>query len=192
MERHQLIRENRRLVQAERQRLRLEHREAERLLSQQRSLIAELETLQHGQAPEAVVAAGDSAPDAPAVATAAVPTTVCSLPERLTTHYRELLRAHVIMGTGNLAAEMTTLADLLASAGVTARQTMQLHLHVLEQLVQGLGNRSARHVLNRADLLILEVVAQLAEGYRQRYHERQHPPTQKLLPGFDQSALPAF
>lgn len=192
MERHRLIRENRRFVQAERQRLRLEHREAERMLSQQRMLIAELATLQQGPSAAAAVPAENTDADHLSANTADPPPTVCSLPERLTVHYRELLRAHVIMGTGNLADEMTTLADLLASAGVTARQTMQLHLHVLEQLIHGLGNRSARHVLNRADLLILEVMAQLAEGYRQRYCQRRDPPSQKLLPGFDQPAPPAF
>ena len=65
---------------------------------------------------------------------------------------------------------------------------MQLHLLVLEELVQGLGSRSARHVMNRADLLALEVMSHLADGYRQRYHERRHPPQQRLLPGFDWAA----
>jgi hypothetical protein len=61
---------------------------------------------------------------------------------------------------------------------------MQLHVHVLEELVGSLGNRSARHVMNRADLLVLEVMAHLADGYRLLYHDRCHPPRQTLLPGF--------
>jgi hypothetical protein len=64
---------------------------------------------------------------------------------------------------------------------------MQLHVQVLEELVQGLGNRSARHVMNRADLLALEVLGHLADGYRARYHERRHPPRQLLLAGFDEA-----
>ena len=100
------------------------------------------------------------------------------------THYRELLRAYVVMGAGNLADEMTTLASLLADASVSAQRTMQLHVHVLEELIGSLGNRSARHVMNRADLLVLEVMAHLADGYRRRYHERCHPPRQLDLPGF--------
>jgi hypothetical protein len=95
-----------------------------------------------------------------------------------------MLRAYVVMGAGNLADEMTTLASLLADAGVSARRTMQLHVHVLEELVGALGNRSARHVMNRADLLVLEVMAHLADGYRLRYHDRCHPPRQRTLPGF--------
>jgi hypothetical protein len=106
------------------------------------------------------------------------------LPDRLVTHYRELLRAYVVMGAGNLVDEMTTLATLLADAGVSAQRTMQLHVRVLEELIGSLGNRSARHVMNRADLLVLEVMAHLADGYRRRYHERSHPPRQLELPGF--------
>ena len=48
IERSQLMRENRRLVQAERQRLAQEHQEAERLLTEQRALIAELERIRDG------------------------------------------------------------------------------------------------------------------------------------------------
>jgi hypothetical protein len=90
------------------------------------------------------------------------------LPPALADHYRELLRAYVIMGAGNLATEMTALAELLAAAETSAQQAMQLHVEVLEELIQGLGNRSARHVMNRADLLALEVMGHLADRYRQR------------------------
>ena len=107
----------------------------------------------------------------------------CDLPDRLVTHYREMLRAYVVMGAGNLADEMTTLARLLADAGISAQRTMQLHVHVLEELIGSLGNRSARHVMNRADLLVLEVMAHLADGYRRRYHERCHPPRQLRVAG---------
>ena len=91
---------------------------------------------------------------------------------RLVEHYREMLRTYVIMGTGNLSHEMSHLSELLVGAEVTARETMQLHVQVLEELVRGLGNRSARHVMNRADLLVLEVLVHLSEGYRRRYLER--------------------
>jgi len=110
---------------------------------------------------------------------------VCpDLPEPLVRHYRELLRAYVIMGAGNLGEEMDVLADLLVTAGVTAAEVMMLHLHVLEDVVRGLGNRSARHVMSRADLLILEVMMNLTEGYRERFMKRVTPPHQQMLPGF--------
>lgn len=176
IERHQLVRENRKHVQAERQRLAHEHREAERLLAQQRSLVQELESLCEGKT--------DDARHRFRVPSA-VERTVCELPAALVQHYSELLRAYVVMGTGNLSQDMARLSDLLAQGGVSAQRTMQLHLQVLEELVEGLGNRSARHVMNRADLLVLEVMMHLADGYRRRYHERLSPPQQLLLPGFE-------
>ena len=42
--------------------------------------------------------------------------------------------------------------------------------------------------MNRADLLVLEVMGHLADGYRQRYFERKHPPRQQTLPGFSAAA----
>jgi hypothetical protein len=107
------------------------------------------------------------------------------LPQELVIHYRELLRAYVIMGSGNLACELSRLADMLVTTGVSARQTMQLHVLVLEELVGGLGSRSTRHVMTRADLLALEIMVHLADNYRTRYRERVHAPTQQLLPGFE-------
>ena len=90
------------------------------------------------------------------------------LDEAVRAHYRELMRAHVIMGSGNLSAEMSALAELLAASGVTSPQAMELHVEVLEELVRGLGSRSARHVMTRADLLVLEILVHLSESYRMR------------------------
>ncbi|NOZ38747.1 MAG: hypothetical protein GXP24_00800 [Planctomycetes bacterium] len=186
IERGQLVRENRRQVQAERQRLQQEHLEAERLLDQQRALIADLEVIGGTRvqtAGEEVSLEGCHA----IMATAGVDAPV-ELPEVLVSHYRELLRTYIIMGAGNLSDEMLELAELLANSNVSAQRAMQLHVQVLEELVQGLGNRSARHVMNRADLLVLEVMGHLADGYRQRFHERHHPPRQLILPGFEAAA----
>jgi len=193
VQRHQLTRENRRLNLAEHQRLQRERDEAEKLLVQQRSLIADLEAIQR----QCKLPSGKAAPPrrgrseehtagAPSRPSAANPP--AGLPRELTQHYRELLRTYVIMGSGNLAAEMSRLANMLTTSGVSARQTMQLHLHVLEELVHGLGTRSTRHVMTRADLLALEMMIHLAEGYRERYQERIHPPAQRMLPGFERPA----
>jgi len=157
-QRHQLVRENRRLNQAEHTRLQRENEEARRLLEQQRALLEELDD--------------PAAADQP------------RLPDELVALYRELLRTYVIMGSGNLGGELSRLAGVLAAAGINAAQALQLHLTVLEELIQGLGSRSSRHVMSRADLLALEVVAHLADRYRRRYLEQIHPPTQMRLPGF--------
>ncbi|QDT70950.1 response regulator [Lacipirellula limnantheis] len=197
IERFTLARDNRRLLQAERQRLQRERHEAERLLEQQRALIDDLAELSDGRRPPTVsLTLSAHAPDDGEIADAggidllaygAMASETAPSPD-LVAHYRDLLRAYVMMGAGNLSVEMAALAASLAEADVSARRTMQLHLQVLEELVQGLGSRSARHVMNRADLLALEVMSHLADGYRQRYHERRHPPQQRLLPGFDWTA----
>lgn len=174
VDRHHLTRENRRLAQAERHRLRLDHDEAQRVLDDQRALVHDLESLcGTNPATEPDLTPTDDTPGA------------LSLPAQLIEHYRELLRTYVIMGSGNLATDMSDLAELLASVGITARQTMQLHLLVLEELVRGLGTRSSRHVMTRADLLVLDVMMHLGESYRVRYLEAIRPARQLALPGFD-------
>ncbi len=162
-ERHNLIRENRRLAQAERHRLQHEQREAQRLLAEQRSLVRDWQALRDSQ-----TGAAEAGGVPPGRSPSGPPEPSLSL--ALKDHYREMLRAHVIMGSGNLSAEMADLAELLATGGVTAPQAIQLHVEVLEELVRGLGNRSARHVMTRADLLVLEILVHLTERYRARCH----------------------
>ena len=165
-ERSHLLRDNRRLAQAERHRKSREHDEAERLLVEQRDVVRGA-TAGAGNDDEMAVAetvasgASLAALGCRAAAAAGPPPG-----EALVNHYRELLRAHVVMGSGNLTTEMAALAERLAEAGVTAPQTLELHVQVLEELVRGLGSRSARHVMTRADLLVLEILVHLAERYR--------------------------
>ena len=176
-ERQKLISENRRLTQAHRHRLRLEHEEANRLLTQQRALVASLQQIHKcdlSDQPESTVSGR-------------LPDLDCTgeLPSELTAHYRELLQAYIIMGSGRLADEMNRLTEMLVSTEVTAQQTMHLHLRVLEEMVQDLGYRSARHVMNRADLLVLEVMLNLAEQYRRRSIQPVDPRPRHLSVGLD-------
>ena len=106
------------------------------------------------------------------------------LPSELRAHYRELLRTYVIMGSGNLAEELRRLARLLIAGGISARQTAQLHLAVVGEMIQGLGARSGRHVMTRADLLLLEVMMHLGEGYRQSYEDLRGLRGRKLCRGW--------
>ncbi len=177
IEHQELVRETRRLQQADRNRLEAERREAERLLSQQHALLGDLERLK---------ARSDEQPVEVGVAASREAATVSeppwsALPAQLVGHYRELLRAYVIMGAGNLVEEMASLAQMLAAVGISADQAMSMHLGVLEELVAGLGSRSARHVMTRADLMVLEVMMHLAESYRHRDCHR--PARQQWLPG---------
>ncbi|MBN2022128.1 MAG: hypothetical protein JW809_04990 [Pirellulales bacterium] len=183
VQRHRLLRDNARLQQAQQRRLQQEHEEANQLLGQQRAMIEDLELLQQRSSavPAEKLCPRRAKRGKAAGATCRRP----DLPDELIAHYRELLRTYVIMGSGNLACELNQLGELLTGAGVSPRETMQLHLYVLEELVQGLGARSTRHVMTRADLLVLEIMIHLGEGYRARYRERAEPSLQKHLPGFD-------
>jgi DNA-binding response OmpR family regulator len=162
VERHTLLAENRRLAHAQQHQLQREQDEARKLLGEQRELVERGAPL-----------AGDESP----------------LPKRLVEHYRELLKAYIIMGSGHLHGEIAELADLLVAAGAPARDALRLHTAVLDEVIQGLGNRSARHVMNRADLLAIEVFLNVAERYRQRFIDQLHPPQQQTLPGFDRIAV---
>jgi DNA-binding NarL/FixJ family response regulator len=165
---HLLVHENRRFQHLEQSRQQREQDEARRLLKEQRAAVAEFCP---GRPPHCSAAAR---PEDPGL----------SLPLELTAHYRELLRIYVIMGSGNLADELRRLAGLLVTAGISARRTAEMHLEVVGEMLAGLGARSSRHILTRADLLILEVMMHLGEGYRQSYEDRVHPAKQQLLPGF--------
>lgn len=160
IERHHLIRENRRLRNFERRRTEQEQRDAQQLLLEQRAIVEDLESLKSG-----TTTAAEPIESAPECESADVPPALFAA-------YRELLRSYVIMGAGNLSAEMERFAGLLARSGLSARETLQLHLKAVEGLVEGLHSRSTRHVMTRADLLILEVMVHLAEWYRQRYDAR--------------------
>ncbi|MDP7305405.1 MAG: response regulator, partial [Pirellulaceae bacterium] len=176
IERRRLVAENRRLQQAESHRKKLEHDEAERLLAQQRAMLLGTVPVECGDD-----VMNDRSQVNPLARVVPLPK---PLAESLSGRYRELLRTYVIMGSGNLAEEMRQLVELLASSQVTAHQAVLLHLDVLGEMIEGLGHRSARHVMNRADILVLEMMVCLVEGYRTRLWEQLHPPQQQQLPGF--------
>ena len=179
IERQQLIEENEILKRAKQQRLEQEKKEAAHIIQQQQSLLSKTE-----QGPHAL----DKLPlKQPFLLnkSSQTETVFADLPPRFIEHYRELLRTYVIMGSGNLHHEIENLAKLLTSTNIETTIVFKLHLHVVNELIQGLGCRSARHILNRADLLILEMLIHLAESYRSLYEMQIHPYEQKLLPGFD-------
>ncbi|MBN2217675.1 MAG: response regulator [Pirellulales bacterium] len=182
IERHRLLGENQRLTQSQQRRVQQEQDEAARLLGQQCRLVDDLEAMYGGSR--------DSSPaPRPREAGQRLP---AELPGELIDHYRELLRTHVIMGSGGLSREIRQLAELLVLVDITAREAMDVHLQVLEELIQGLGSRSTRHVMVRADLLAMELMMHLAEGYRTAYRRRTTPEVQRLLPGFADPAPAAF
>ncbi len=156
--RSEQTRQSRRLEIAQTKRMARERDEAEHLLDQQRRIIDDLDATDATNVTRQAMldCFGRAAPCRTA------------LPPEINSYYQELLRTYVIMGSGNLGGEIVKLAELLAIAGCGPREALSLHLERVESLVGGLGNRSTRHILARADLLALELMIHLGESFRRR------------------------
>ncbi len=155
-----LQKENRTLNAANHRRLLRERDESEQLLAHQRQLIAELEALPHPLRQPANPRPERFQNDVtlqPAVVEATENAT-----NRFAADYASLLRSYVLMGSGSLAGEISEMTDRLLAARIPPHESLQLHLGCVESLVKGLGNRSARHVMARADLLAVEMMTHLA------------------------------
>lgn len=177
VERTQLSRDHYRLSVAERRRFRRDREEAAGLLHQQRRIIEEF---LHG--PTSLLARDDRSRGDQAGPLRSYGSEICddavdaeaidasepAIPTEMVLYYHELLRTFVIIGSGSLASEIRKFAESLAEMRLSPRQVMRLHLGRVEELVRGLGSRSSRHVLARADLLALEVMIYLAECFQQR------------------------
>jgi hypothetical protein len=148
------VRQNHQLAVANHRRLVRERDEADQLLRQQRDIISELEALAHRRPMTDENGNETKQP-------------VIPIPEEIKRFYQELLRTYVIMGSGNLGGEIGELAKILAELRLSPRDTLGLHLERVEELVRGLGNRSTRHVMARADLLAIELIIHLGECYQQ-------------------------
>jgi DNA-binding response OmpR family regulator len=153
VERHKLLSENRRLAHVQKNQLQREQEEARKLLAEQHELIDR-------QALSSASACSRGREQA-------------ALPAKLVDHYRELLKAYIIMGSGHLHGDIAALAEVLVAAGSPASDALRLHATVLDEVIQGLGNRSARHVMHRADLLALEFFLEIAAGFRQKQLDRE-------------------
>ncbi|MCA9122552.1 MAG: hypothetical protein H6822_03425 [Planctomycetaceae bacterium] len=133
IERVRLDAENQQLKQTRRRQLQNERKEVARLLSERRALVDY----------------GSSGVRA-------------QFPLLLTSLYHELLQSYIVMGSGRLADDVHQFTDLLTTHGISPQDAMELHLQVLDNLLHGLGNRSTRHAMTRADMLALQVMLNLA------------------------------
>jgi hypothetical protein len=130
------------------------------LLAHQRQLIAELEALPHPLRQTSGREADRLYSNRPPQEPDAERT---GLTDSFAGDYASLLRSYVLMGSGSLATEISEIADRLLVARVPPHEALELHLRCVESLVKGLGNRSARHVMARADLLAVEMMTHLAQ-----------------------------
>jgi hypothetical protein len=157
--RGKLVRENDRLSTAHHRRLLRERDESEQILAHQRQLIAELEALPD---PFRERPAPEPFREPPLDQLSPAGTRANGVPHDFPERYSGLLRSYVLMGSGSLASEISEMADRFVAAYVPPPEALQLHLKCVESLVKGLGNRSARHVVARADLLAIELMTHLA------------------------------
>lgn len=158
-------RQNHHHVVANHRRLVRERDEADHLLRQQRDIIRELEAITQGTIEPDTNATGTPTDERDSTSGSRQERSL-KIPEKIKTYYHELLRTYVIMGSGSLGGEIAQLASVLAEVGLSPRDTLSLHLEQVEHLVSGLGNRSSRHVMSRADLLALELVIHIGECYQ--------------------------
>jgi DNA-binding NarL/FixJ family response regulator len=157
-ERHELLEENRQLRQARMHQRDLDEAESQRMLEIQRRLADGLHATSLANAASRAILDSET-------------TSAWSPPSPLVDHYREMLQTYVIMGAGNLDEELKRLCSVLVTVGVGGRQFMRIHLKAVETMVKDLGMRSARHVMNRADMLAIEVLLSLCEGFREKVLE---------------------
>ena len=163
----QLSEDNHRLLVENHRRLIRERDESERLLKQQRSMVEELQTFTYPtdiERSEKNLFLNQSQTRKES----GQASNEFQIPIEVQDYYHELLRTYVIMGSGSLKDEILQIAELLAAANLTPGQVLEFHLECVEVIVRGLGNRSSRHVLARADLLALEIMVHLGECYQKR------------------------
>lgn len=162
--RGEMARENARLSAAHNRRVLRDRDESEQLLAHQRQLIAELEALPTAPGERRNAASNPADDPQPTAATSIEDGRNQDFTER----YSGLLRSYVLMGSGSLAGEIAEMAECFVAANLPPPEALQIHLMCVEKLVKGLGNRSSRHVVSRADLLAIELMTHLA-------HRNQRP-----------------
>ncbi|QDU10528.1 hypothetical protein [Gimesia aquarii] len=163
----QLREDKHRLMVENHRRLVRERDEAEQLLKQQRLMVEELQTLTFPNEVDTTetdlfLEKSRNHYDSRQVSES------FQIPREVQDYYQELLRTYVIMGSGSLKDEILQISDLLSNANLTPRKVLEFHLECVELIIKGLGNRSSRHVMARADLLALEMMVHLGECYQKK------------------------
>ena len=160
IERAHVTRENLRLTGADQRRTLRERDESDQLIEQQRRILQD-----HADA-------GLLSRTSLSGQGIGIDAELAHLPAEAVGIYQDLLRAYVMMGSGGLVEEIRKLAQLLVLAGLSPTAALHVHLERVEELVRGLGSRSSRHVMSRADLLAMELMIELGECYRQKSERR--------------------
>jgi hypothetical protein len=96
-------------------------------------------------------------------------------PTRLKQLSHELLQAYVIMGRGHLAGEVRRFADRLHREGTPLATALQAFNEAIASQAADRGSRSLRHIYNRGNLLILDILLHWAtRAVARESHEAIH------------------
>jgi hypothetical protein len=93
-------------------------------------------------------------------------TALADAPSGVQSAYAELLRAAIILGGDALRDEQERVLAQMLRSGMSSADALALHVASVESLLQGLAGHTARHVIERADLLALELLARLGDRVR--------------------------
>jgi hypothetical protein len=89
-----------------------------------------------------------------------------ALPASIRDGYVDFLQTQLTGDTSPAESELAPLAAALIAADVPPQQLLALHAAAVQRLAAGLDESAARHVHSRADRLALDLMVELAEGYR--------------------------
>ena len=74
------------------------------------------------------------------------------------------MHIYVVSGSGNLRTEVGQLTERLTRSEVTLAEALTAYTMAAEDLVRGLGSRTAWHILGRGNLLTCELIMQMQSG----------------------------
>jgi len=158
--------EHARLTAEINQQLKTEKDETERLLAQQRSIVAEIERITSGKPDRKTENSQLANFSREVVSDTAQVQDLAGSHKELETRYAKILRSYVVIGSENLTEEITNIAQQFYESGSTVREAFKMHLNQVDQLVSGLGKKSSRQVIARSDLLAMELMIHLCDLYR--------------------------
>ena len=72
--------------------------------------------------------------------------------------YRDLLKTYVIMSTGTVVNEVKDFCHIFQQVALEPVEVVALHRLVLEEILDQLGVKSLRHVMDRANLLLVQLL----------------------------------
>ena len=87
-------------------------------------------------------------------------------PEWLEAELRELLQAYVVMGSGNMLKELDRFTRRVQEHGLPRSVVTRAFSAVMRAVIEELGTRSSRHVYNRGNLLLLDLMFRLVADAR--------------------------